>query len=230
MKYNINKVIDFLAELTGSEIRMFGHDIVSRHAENKYGGKFYASISRDLQSLLPNIEGLSERNIRYCKKFYILYSQVDRILPQVVAKSDGDSQKANLPQVVAELDERPSILEKLCAVPCGHHRLIMDKCQGDVQKSLFFVDKVIEDGWSRAVLLNFIDTNLYERQGAATSNFSQTLPAPDRDLAQESLVIHIGTKAEWVDKLSLAISLREDEDPRVEGEVERLINEIEWND
>ena len=39
-----------------------------------------------------------------------------------------------------------------------------------------------------------------------------------------------GVKAEWVDKLSLAISLREDEDPRVEGEVERLINEIEWKD
>lgn len=40
----------------------------------------------------------------------------------------------------------------------------------------------------------------------------------------------IGVKAEWVDKLSLAISLREDEDPRVEGEVERLINETEWKD
>ena len=35
---------------------------------------------------------------------------------------------------------------------------------------------------------------------------------------------------EWVDKLSLAISLREDDDPRVEGEIERLINEIEWKD
>ena len=43
-------------------------------------------------------------------------------------------------------------------------------------------------------------------------------------------VTSIGTKAEWVDRLSLAISLREDTDPRVEGEVERLINEIEWND
>lgn len=43
-------------------------------------------------------------------------------------------------------------------------------------------------------------------------------------------VTAIGVKAEWVDKLSLAISLREDEDPRVEGEVERLINEIEWKD
>ena len=43
-------------------------------------------------------------------------------------------------------------------------------------------------------------------------------------------VTAIGTKAEWVDRLSLAISLREDEDPRVEGEVERLINETEWKD
>ena len=41
-------------------------------------------------------------------------------------------------------------------------------------------------------------------------------------------VTSIGTKAEWVDRLSLAISLREDADPRVEGEVERLINDIEW--
>ena len=43
-------------------------------------------------------------------------------------------------------------------------------------------------------------------------------------------VTAIGTKAEWVDRLSLAVSLREDEDPRVEGEVERLINETEWKD
>lgn len=43
-------------------------------------------------------------------------------------------------------------------------------------------------------------------------------------------VTAIGTKAKWVDRLSLVISLYEDEDPRVEGEVERLINEIEWKD
>ena len=43
-------------------------------------------------------------------------------------------------------------------------------------------------------------------------------------------VTNIGTETEWVDRLSLAISLREDADPRVEGEVERLINEIEWKD
>lgn len=34
----------------------------------------------------------------------------------------------------------------------------------------------------------------------------------------------------WVDKLSLALSLRGDSDPRVEGEVERLIDEMVWKD
>ena len=40
----------------------------------------------------------------------------------------------------------------------------------------------------------------------------------------------LGNVNEWVDKLSLAISLREDDDPRVEGEIERLIDELEWKD
>ena len=39
-----------------------------------------------------------------------------------------------------------------------------------------------------------------------------------------------GEKPEWVDRLSLAITLRDDTDARVEGEVERLIQTIEWKD
>lgn len=44
------------------------------------------------------------------------------------------------------------------------------------------------------------------------------------------VVLPFGTTSEWADKLSLAISLREDHDARVEGELERVINEIEWKD
>jgi hypothetical protein len=35
---------------------------------------------------------------------------------------------------------------------------------------------------------------------------------------------------EYVDRLSLALSLQDDSDPRVEGEVKHMINEIEWRD
>ena len=148
-----------------------GKDIVERQEENKYGSKFYASLSRDLKEEIPDVEGLSESNIRYCKRFYQLYCQVIENLPQLVEELRSE----NLPQVV----------EELCSIPWGHHRLIIDRCSNDPQKALFFVNQTMENGWSRAMLLNWIDTGLYERQGKAITNFSASLPAPDSDLAQE---------------------------------------------
>ena len=35
------------------------------------------------------------------------------------------------------------------------------------------------------MLLNFLDTDLYERQGKALTNFNRTLPDETSDLAQE---------------------------------------------
>ena len=148
-----------------------GKDIAERQAENKYGSKFYATLSKDLKSELPDVEGLSESNIRYCRRFYLLYCEAIENLPQVVEENDG----RNLPQVV----------EELCSIPWGHHRLIIDRCSDNPQKAFFFVQQTIENGWSRALLLNWIDTGLYERSGKALTNFKTALPSPDSDLAQE---------------------------------------------
>lgn len=48
-----------------------------------------------------------------------------------------------------------------------------------------FVEETLKNNWSRAVLLNFLDTNLYERKGKAISNFGKILPDVQSDLAQE---------------------------------------------
>lgn len=61
----------------------------------------------------------------------------------------------------------------------------MDKCGNDQNRALFFVQKTLENNWSRAVLLNFIDTKLFDRQGKAIINFEFTLPAIRSELAQE---------------------------------------------
>lgn len=45
----------------------------------------------------------------------------------------------------------------------------------------------IEHGWSRAVLVHQIESDLYHRQGRAQTNFDRTLPAPESDLAQQAL-------------------------------------------
>ena len=58
------------------------------------------------------------------------------------------------------------------------------KCRGNAEKALFYVKKTIENNWSRTVLLNFLDTDLYERQGKAVTNFALTLPKDQSDQAQ----------------------------------------------
>ena len=62
---------------------------------------------------------------------------------------------------------------------------ILGKCKNNPQKALFYVKKTLENNWSRDVLLNFIDTDLFERQGKAVTNFALTLPAEQSDLAQD---------------------------------------------
>lgn len=61
----------------------------------------------------------------------------------------------------------------------------MDKVKGDVAKAMFYIRQTIENGWSRSMLLNFISTDLYERQGKALTNFKNTLPEVSSELAQE---------------------------------------------
>ena len=55
------------------------------------------------------------------------------------------------------------------------------------EEVLFYSRKTIENNWSCAVLQNWLDTDLYERQGKAITNFALTLPAPQSDLAQEMI-------------------------------------------
>ena len=152
-----------------------GKDIEEKQADNKYGSKFYATLSRDLRHELPDVEGLSETSIRYAKRFYALYNQQLAILPQVVEESE----KANLPQLVERLRY------DLFSIPWGHHRYIIDKCSDDSGKALFYVRQTLENGWSRDTLLNMLGTSLYERSGKAQTNFKSTLLDADSDLARE---------------------------------------------
>ena len=148
-----------------------GRDIVEMQAEQRWGDKLVRNLSRDLQNEIPDSCGLTIRNIYYCKKFYSTYNQLFTNVPQVVAQF----RQQKLSQVEAEL----------FAIPWGHHRYILDKCENDPQKGLFYVRQTLENGWSRAVLLNWMDSGLYERQGKALTNFKVTLPDASSDLAQE---------------------------------------------
>ena len=67
----------------------------------------------------------------------------------------------------------------LFSIPWDHHRRISDKCKDDMDKALFFVRKTWENNWGRDALLNWLDTDLYERDGKAVTNFQSTLSQKD---------------------------------------------------
>ena len=152
-----------------------GRDIETVKKNVTWGSHVYQKISKDLVKELPEIKSFSPRNLQYMNQFYRLYSDVE-ITPQL------DAQIKNIitPQTGAQIDKNIIFM-----IPWGHHKVIMDKCKEDQQRALFFVQNTLVNNWSRAVLLNFLDTKLFDRQGKAVTNFEYTLPPARSDLAQE---------------------------------------------
>ena len=154
-----------------------GEEINNSNFKKKYGGEFFKNLSKELTRELQNARGFSPRNLAYIESFYILYK---KILQQVVAKFKTAIQDDSKNKEISR-----SIIEKFSTVPWGHHIVIIDRCFKNPEKALFYIDKTIENNWSRSVLLNFLDTDLYERQGKAITNFETSLPVVGKDLANE---------------------------------------------
>ncbi len=152
-----------------------GKDIAAMSENARYGSGFYQSVSTDLKELFPEVHSFSVTNLKYMRYFYELYPEAGN-RPQTV---DEWRSFQNRQQLVDGMG-----LESIFLIPWGHHVVLMNACRDNPQKALFYVRKTIENNWSRAVLLNQLDTDLYERQGKAVTNFTLTLPAAQSDLAQ----------------------------------------------
>ena len=71
-------------------------------------------------------------------------------------------------------------------IPWRHHVEIFTKCK-TVHEAFFYVQKTIKNGWSRAVLVHFMETDLYQSQGKSINNFDRLLPDIQSDLVRETL-------------------------------------------
>ena len=164
-----------------------GRDMEAQKANYAWGSHFYQQISEDLQDELPGVKSFSPRNLRYMHQFYKLFPEETvadgaawtapyEIVQQPVSQLAGDE--------IVQQPVSQSAAAEIFMIPWGHMVQILNKCGTDRERALFYVRKTIENTWSRAVLLNFLDTDLYERQGKAVTNFALTLPQPQSDLAQ----------------------------------------------
>jgi predicted nuclease of restriction endonuclease-like (RecB) superfamily len=67
-----------------------------------------------------------------------------------------------------------------------HQIALLEKLKSPVERE-WYARAAISNGWSRNALVHQIENRTLERQGAAITNFSHTLPAPQSDLAQQLL-------------------------------------------
>lgn len=167
-----------------------GRDLVQKKAEERWGAGVVEQVSLDLQHEFPNADGFSAKNLWFMKKWYLFYSslgahekllQAVRELPNPkLLQPVREIPSSKLQQPVAEFP-----LPFAC-VPWGHHIAIISKCKS-VDEALFYIGKTIEQGMSRAALVNCIKANLYEHQGKILNNFAEHMPALQSKLVQEVL-------------------------------------------
>jgi len=69
-------------------------------------------------------------------------------------------------------------------LPWRHNIALFTKLK-DQEARFWYAQKALENGWSRDILVMQIESNLFDRMGGAITNFEQSLPAPQSDLAQQ---------------------------------------------
>lgn len=155
-----------------------GEQILEKLQSAKWGDGFLEQMSRDLLAEFPEIKGFSYRNLRRIRQWRSFWEIDATIWPQLVAKLPQ-----SWPQAAANTTEQglkpssPSVQSLLVQIPWGHNSVILEKLR-DPLEAIFYVQKTIENNWSRAVLTHQIESGLHQRQGRPTNCIAATLQFP----------------------------------------------------
>jgi len=144
-----------------------GKEISLNQDKYKWGDNFLGNLSKELSAEFPEMRGFSKRNIELIRQWHRFWSDMPEFTKQAVSQiSDIKSQ--------------------ITQIPWGHNIAIIAKCKKH-NEAIYYLNNTILHNWSRNVLIHQIESGLFEREGKATTNFIQTLPKPNSDLAIETL-------------------------------------------
>lgn len=170
-----------------------GRLIVERQHRDGWGVSVTDRLSADLRKAFPGLKGFSPSNVSRMRAFYLAYQPAAKNLPkaeanpllvnsaQAVPKLKGRNSAQAVPKLVS--DGPPPLV---AAIPWGHNVVLLFKLSDNARR-LWYASQTLAHGWSRAILTVQIDSDLYARQGKATTNFDRLLPSPQSDLAQQTL-------------------------------------------
>ncbi len=134
-----------------------GKDITERQSNSNWGSKLIEQVAVELKDEFPDMKGFSKRNIYAMRQWYKFYSEKYPFVPQSVAQ-----------------------------IPWGHNRLIISKVK-NIDEAEFYSNETIKNNWDRDTLEIQITNKLFLKKGSSTTNFPQTLPENQANLAVQSL-------------------------------------------
>jgi len=160
-----------------------GKLIAFKQQQEGWGRGVIPKLSEDIKGLSPELKGFSIRNIGRMIAFYREYPDADRIVQSDrTVPLDPHENRADLilPQAVAKIETL------IFQLPWGHNILLIEKVKNR-QHRLFYIQRSLEQGWSRNTLEAMCESQLHLREGITFSNFKDLLPPEQSDLVQQTL-------------------------------------------
>ena len=134
-----------------------GHEIIEKQQNLGWGAKVVEQMSKDLRTEFPDMEGFSPRNLKYMRAFSSTWMR-------------------------HEIVQAP-----LAQLPWYHQIALMEKLKSRTDR-LAYATLAVENGWSRNVLVHHVESGTAKKiRSAALTNFKETLPPQDSDLAEGML-------------------------------------------
>ena len=168
-----------------------GRAILRAQTERGWGAKVVPRLAADLRREFPEMKGFSLRNLKYMRAFaeaWLDRQFVQQPVAQLSAGIGSQPLTESSAEIVQQAVAQPSVAppELVASLPWGHNVVLLEQIE-DRHTRLWYTRATLEHGWSRAVLTHQIETQLHRRKGSAITNFTATLPAPQSDLAHQTL-------------------------------------------
>lgn len=145
-----------------------GNSILDVQNRLGWGSQIIDKLSAHIKKEFPDNSGFSVRNLKYMRSFAEAYPDFPIV------------------QVALAQDSNEFVQVALAQIPWYHHIGLLTKIK-DINERVFYLTETAKNGWSRDTMLLQIKGNLYNRTGQAITNFKETLPAPQSDLAQQTI-------------------------------------------
>jgi predicted nuclease of restriction endonuclease-like (RecB) superfamily len=169
-----------------------GRMIHLQQQQEGWGKGVIPKLAIDLKNELSEIKGFSERNLRSMVYFYLAYSQFS-IWQRAVAKLETNTislqtelENQSIRQLPVSNLEKNSISQLTVSpteianfqlinnIGWANHIILLQKIK-DKSTRYWYMQQIVEQGWSRDALVAQIKSNIHERQGVLIHNFDSTL-------------------------------------------------------